>query len=301
LLIANNKFLISNWLKHVETSIHLRVFLMKNFKLAAIQLDTIACEVNYNVHKAMHWTRQAFEQGADYVFLHEGLTADYTPDPIRYGRSLQSAEVFGFISLAKRYGGYVSLGLNEVYQGKAYICMAWLGPEGIVGAYRKSYLWPNPIQLGEGGFEKWQADYVPHEMGYRCERCVLGAGEGTVVMDVGELRIGCIICADGSQPEAWETFEKDRPDLIFWQNNRGNVAKDEKVPHYAKKLKAPMIANNRVGFSYHHFQSGGTIMVADNGSTVAKANETGEEEMIFANYLDLKKRSSKRNKSKASV
>jgi hypothetical protein len=29
-------------------------------KFAAIQLDTIAMEVNHNVHKALHWTRRAF-------------------------------------------------------------------------------------------------------------------------------------------------------------------------------------------------------------------------------------------------
>ena len=31
------------------------------------------------------------------------------------------------------------------------------------------------------------------------------------------------------------------------------------------------------------------VVVADDGTTVAKANEEGEEETIFANYADLKK------------
>ena len=59
-----------------------------NVKLAVLQLDTIACEVNLNVHKLMIWTRKAFENQANYVFLHEGATADYTPNPLRYGRPL---------------------------------------------------------------------------------------------------------------------------------------------------------------------------------------------------------------------
>ena len=64
-------------------------------KLAAVQLDTIAREVGHNVHKAMLWGRQAFEQGAKFVFFHEGLTADYSPEPMRDGRSLDSIEVYG--------------------------------------------------------------------------------------------------------------------------------------------------------------------------------------------------------------
>ena len=36
----------------------------------------------------------------------------------------------------------------------------------------------------------------------------------------------------------WETFEKDKPDLIFWQNNRGNVA-DGTPNRRAKELRVP--------------------------------------------------------------
>ena len=70
---------------------------------------------------------------------------------------------------------------------------------------------------------------------------------------------------------------------------RGNLAKDEQVSRRARELGAPMVANNRVGFSYHHFQAGGSIVVADDGTTVAKANEDGVEETVFVSYADLKK------------
>lgn len=259
-----------------------------NPKLAVIQLDTIAGDVRRNVHKAMNWTRRAFLQGARYVFLHEGLTADYTPEPLQYGRSIHSSEVYGFCHLAAQHKGFVALGLNEVHGGRPYIAMVWIGPEGIIGVYRKTYLWPNISQYGPGDFSDWLATYDPVASGYRLERGILAAGSGTTVMQVGELRIGCLICADGSREEAWHTFEADRPDLIFWQNNRGNLAKDEQVPRRARELATPIVASNRVGFSYHHFQAGGSIIVAADGSTVIKANESGEEEMIVADYRDLR-------------
>ena len=257
-------------------------------RLAAIQLDTVACEVRQNVHKAMQWARRAFMQGARFVFFHEGLTADYSPDPMRYGRPLDSPEVFGFQALARQHGGYIALGLNEVWQGRPYISMVFLGSEGIVGVYRKSYLWPNRSQHQKDDFDEFLRTYVPHEQGYRQERGVLAHGDGTVVMAVGGIRIGCLICADGSQPEAWATFERDRPDLIFWQNNRGNVSSDGKPQQHAKELRTPMVATNRCGFSYHHFQAGGTCVIANDGSVVAKANEDGEEEMIFASFAELR-------------
>ena len=260
-----------------------------NPRLAAIQLDTIACEVNFNVHKAMGWARRAFEEGAEYVFFHEGLTADYSPDPMRDGRPLESAEVFGFAALAKQYKGYIALGLNEVWQGRPYISMVFLGPEGVVDVYRKSYLWPNRSQQeGADSFDEWLKTDVPYKEGYRCEHGVLGSGDGTRVIEVGGLRIGCLICADGSRPEAWATFREDKPDLIFWQNNRGNVVKRGDAQEQAKALATPMVVTNRCGFSYHHFQEGGTCFLADDGRVVLQANEDGEEEMIFADLSELR-------------
>jgi ribosomal protein L24E len=49
-----------------------------------------------------------------------------------------------------------------------------------------------------------------------------------------------------------------------------------------------MVCTNRCGFSYHRFQEGGTCIIASDGSVVAQANEKGEEEMIFAQFADLR-------------
>ena len=235
----------------------------------------------------MQWAKRAFDEGANFCFFHEGLTADYSPDPMRDGRSIESVEVFGFVSLAKQYDGYIALGLNEIWKGQPYISMVLIGPEGIIDVYRKSYLWPNKSQHGKDDFDEWVQSYIPYKHGYRQERGVLAHGEGTKVVQVDELRIGCIICADGSQPEAWETFRNDKPDLIFWQNNRGNVVKGGDAQQHAREFRTPLVATNRCGFSYHHFQEGGTCFIADDGHVVSKANEEGREEIIFTNLSDL--------------
>jgi len=265
---------------------------MENMKLAAVQLDTIAGEVNHNVHKALNWCRRAFDEGAGYVFTHEGLTADYTPEPLRHARALESSEVHGFALLAREYSGYLALGLNELWRGRPAISMVWFGPDGIIDVYRKSYLWPNRSQCERNGyasFEAWLDDYVPHERGFRLERGVLAPGEGTKVIQVGSLRIGCIICADGSQEAAWDTFRHDKPDLVFWQNNRGNAFSSGQEQKYARELGVAMVATNRCGYSQGHFQQGGTCILADDGSPVALASQEGREEIIFANFAELRR------------
>lgn len=73
----------------------------KDYKLAVILLNTIACEVYHKVHKAMTWRRQTFTDGVNYVFLHEGLTSDYTSESRRCGRTIDGPEGYGFFRLMK--------------------------------------------------------------------------------------------------------------------------------------------------------------------------------------------------------
>jgi len=245
-------------------------------KLAAIQLDSVPMEVNDNVHKAMIWTRAAFENGARYVFLHEGLTADYASDPLRFGRPLESVEVFGFSELAKRHDGYIAVGLNEVFKGVPYISCVYVGPAGVVDVYRKSYLWSLPDRDNR----------VPYVDGFRQELGIIGHGDGTRNVKVGELVIGSIICADGNTPAAWEPFRKEPPDIVFFQNNRGNVD-EQRNRDFAREISRPMVCTNRVGFSYYHFQLGGTRFIRRDGSVAVAANTDGREQVIYCEWEEL--------------
>ena len=245
-------------------------------KIAAIQLDSTPMDVNRNVHNAMNWSRRAFENGAKFVFLHEGLTSDYTSDPMKYGRSLDSIEVYGFIRQAEQFGGYVALGLNEVWKGNAWISCVYVDGNGIVDVSRKSYLWSLPDRDNR----------TPFRDGFRQELGILGAGEGTRNCQVGDLNIGTIICADGNTEKAWDTFRNDVPDIVFFQNNRGCV--DEvRNRKFAREINRPMICTNRVGHSYYHHQAGGTRIIRRDGTLAAAANTDGREQIIYGNTEDL--------------
>ena len=104
------------------------------------------------------------------------------------------------------------------------------------------------------------------------------------------------ITADSSHDTVNDVAMDNNNDMILTLSGQCQLlesqllAKDEQIPRRAKEIGAPMVASNRVGFSYNHFQAGGSIVVAEDGTTVAKANEDGDEEMIFANYSELKKK-----------
>lgn len=261
---------------------------MDDLKFAAIPIDTLAGEAAYNVHTAMGWALRALAGGAKYVFFHEGLTADDAADPLGNARALDSSEVHGFEHVANRFGGYIAPGLKELWRGRPYLCTVWIGPQGVIEVHRKTYLWPNDNQLEKAAnVDEFLRTYVPHRAGYRLERGVLARGEGTKVSHAGKLRIGRLICADGGQEAAWQPFRREKPDLVFWANNRHHVR--DSVPQYARQLKAPIVAANRMGFSHPFFQAGGSRMVASNGTVAAAANEQGEEDMIWARWSQLRR------------
>lgn len=240
---------------------------------AVIQLDTIPGEVNYNVHKAMTWTRRAFEQGARFVMLHEGVTADYSPDPLPSSRALDSSEVHGFTVLARQYDGFVALGLNELFEGKAHLSTVFLGADGVEAVYRKSFLWPHMVIEG---YTDWQD-------GYRHEGMKLSPGKGTEVLQVGPWRIGALICADGMKEEAWTTFAEDKPNFICYQNNRTSLRYgDVDYTGRPRALNVPLLVANRVGFSHCNWTPGDSMIIGRDGTVLAQANAEGREEIIHA-------------------
>lgn len=274
-----------------KTGLKSRSVNSNGIQFAVVQLDTQPCQVDSNIEKSLLWAKKAFEHGANYVFFHEGLTADYTPEPLTYSIPLNSPKLVPFVKLAREYNGRIVLGVNEAEDGKAYLSMVFLGPRGVEGVYRKSYLWPNDNQLltmGYKTFSEFMSVYKPSEYGYRCERATLSKGDGTKVLQIGTLRIGTLICADGSQEKSWDPFRKEKPDVIFWQNNRDSALRDGDVQKYAKELGIPILASNRCGYSWKYFQPGGSCICSDEGNIVAQANENGKEEIIYAGLEQLK-------------
>ena len=97
--------------------------------------------------------------------------------------------------LCKRYKGFVALGLNEVLENKPYISMVWLGPEGVMGVYRKTYLWPNEHQKNDAEFAAYRTAMSAIVRGIdQSTRCWLPARARESCRSA-ICTIGCLICA----------------------------------------------------------------------------------------------------------
>jgi len=97
---------------------------------------------------------------------------------------------------AKRLGVYVVFGLLEADGERVFNACALVGPDGVIGNYRK-------VHLPYLGIDRFT---TPGDRGFG-------------VHDAGGLRIGMNICYDGAFPEAARVMALDGADLIVLPTN----------------------------------------------------------------------------------
>lgn len=162
---------------------------MQEFKVCGIQIAPKPNDVKYNVEKICHWARKAYDSFQPQLMVFpETITTGYAPgmsvdefyelvEPIP-GPTTEIIE-----KLSRELNAYMVIPTYE--KGKQpniiYNSSVLIGPsEGIIGAYRKTHLFP--LERLEGG--GWST-----------------AGTEAPVFDIKYARIGMIICYDGDFPE----------------------------------------------------------------------------------------------------
>ncbi len=90
---------------------------------------------------------------------------------------------------------HVVCGLNERVADKLYNTSVLIGPEGVVGSYRKIHLFLNEKDIFEPG------------------------DLGLPVFDIGSYRVGMLICFDWIFPEVWRSLALDGADIICHPSN----------------------------------------------------------------------------------
>jgi len=233
--------------------------------VALVQFDAVPEEVERNRRAMRRLTERAVQLGSRWVMFHEGTVADYTPrlpelaEAVPDGKSTQA-----MIALAAELGCFISFGLSEVEGERYYITQAFVGPEGLVYRYRKTWLWRS--ENDEGYRNEW-ARYDP------------GAGPELFVID--GVKATCFICADGEAPRCIGRAATLRPQVIFYPNNRGSLPKFKVFGTRAREIGAPMLVTNRVGRSWKHDCVGGCVVYSAKGNILARANREGREEILI--------------------
>jgi 5-aminopentanamidase len=94
------------------------------------------------------------------------------------------------IRYARKKGLFIAFGIAEKYKGKYYNSAALVGPDGLVGLYRKSHL-----------FYEEKLFFSPGDTGFN-------------VFDIGFARVGIMICYDWWFPEAARTLALSGAEII---------------------------------------------------------------------------------------
>ncbi len=233
--------------------------------VALVQFDAVPEQVEKNRGAMERLVEEAVGLGSRWIVFHEGTLADYTPKLPKLAEAVPGGpSTRRMAALAAELGCFISFGLSEVEGDRYYITQAFVGPEGFVYRYRKTWLWRS--EKDEGYRNEW-ARYDP--------------GTGPELFLIDGVRATCFICADAEAPRCIRRAAALKPQVVFYPNNRGSLPGFRVFGARARKIGAPMLVTNRVGRSWKYECKGGCMIYSSRGRVLAKANRGGREEILF--------------------
>ena len=166
-------------------------------KVGFLQTFPIFGEKQENVNNAVLKIKQL---NADLVVLPELFNTGYQftskEEVLAFAEEVPKGQTTqALITLAKERRVYIVAGLAERENGRFYNSAVFVGPEGFIGCYRKLHLFYNE--------KKW------FESGNR----------GLNVYDIGEAKVGIMICFDWFFPEVARYLALKGSDIICHPSN----------------------------------------------------------------------------------
>ncbi|MBW3541252.1 MAG: carbon-nitrogen hydrolase family protein [Planctomycetes bacterium] len=233
-------------------------------RIAGVQMDVAFGDPEKNLGRIERFLRQAAENGAELVIFPECAVTGYCFDSLEEAWPLAQSvpgpatKRLGLVCVET--GVYAVFGLLEADGERVFNTAVLVGPEGVIGRYRKVHLpylgvdrYTTP---GDGGFSVFAA---------------------------GEVRVGMTICYDAAFPEASRVLALEGADLIVLPTNWPPGAEcmaDFAVNTRAMENAVYFAAVNRVG-TERGFRFIGRSRICDpGGNTLAVAGE--DETILYA-------------------
>jgi predicted amidohydrolase len=219
------------------------------YRVAAIQYEPTLGEKEKNVSGLLHLVEEAAQHEARLIVLPEMATTGYCwesrAEIAPYVEPVPGPTSDRFQQLATHYGCYIAISLPEVDPATNvnYICMALIGPQGLIGKYRKihSYLSePRWARDGDLGIPVWETP-------------------------IG--RLTGLICQDAAYFEAARIPALHKADVLLFPTNW----LDEKCPSSWWMARAfengvYLIAADRYGLERGVQFSGGSCLIDPDGA-----------------------------------
>lgn len=168
--------------------------------VACLQFEPQVGSTDRNVSAGLALINEAADQGADLIVLPELSDSGYVFETRQEAYSLSgtaqsSAALLAWATVAKARGLHIVGGFCERDGNALYNSAAVIGPDGLVGVYRKTHLWGAENLFFERG-----------NLGFPVFTTPIG-------------RIAALICYDGWFPEAWRLCALKGADIVCMPTN----------------------------------------------------------------------------------
>ncbi len=233
-------------------------------KIAAVQMEPKIMENAENLDKVLLKTRTAAHSGADLIVFPECALTGYVfasrKEAIPYMETIPGPGTDKLAACCRELGIHVIVGLIEIDGDKCFNAAVLIGPEGLVGKYRKNHL---PF-LGIDRF------LDPGDEPFRVYKTSIG-------------NIGIHICYDCNFPESARVMTLLGADILAlptnWPEGREKVAKYVVIVR-AYENKVHLVAVNRVGKERGTKFIGLSKIINAWGDTLTEAN-SDDEQIIY--------------------
>jgi len=243
---------------------------MPNTKIACVQIDCEIGNTKVNLEKIIERIYTSADAGARLVILPEAAITGYCFDSLaeaaQFAESLDGPSAHAISEVCLQTGAHAVVGFIEKDSDKYYNAAMIVGPDGMIGSYRKVHL---PF-LGMDRF------LTPGNRPFEVINLPMG-------------RIGVNICYDVSFPESIRCLKLMGAELVVLPTNWPPGARrtaDYVVNTRAMENHLNFAATNRVG-TERGWQFIGRSMIVDyNGDTMTEAS--GDTEEIIYAEIDFK-------------
>jgi predicted amidohydrolase len=239
-------------------------------KVAAVQMEPILGDKEGNINKLLASIDEAASTGAKLIVTPECAVSAYVL--VNRNETAEVAETIPgyttdvFSAKAKENNVYIVLGMIEVDGTDFYNVAVLIGPEGIIGKYRKMH----PFYLIE---ERWPVTPGSTSQDYP-------------VFDTPIGKIGIAICFDIWVPEAPRLLALNGADIIAFPTNsdnstEGSAGFEHVVQTRALESRVWIVGANRIGVERKVTFSGRSQIVGLSGEVLVEAS-TDQEEIVYA-------------------
>lgn len=232
---------------------------LKIFKAGFLQFEPILGESEKNIARIKSLLKRA--ESADLVVIPELANSGYNfeskKQAISLAESIDNSHYINFLTeQAKALNLHIVSGFHEIEKGMLYNTSVLIGPNGLIGKYRKIHLFMNEFDFFEKG------------------------NLGLPVFDIGICNIGMLICFDWVFPEVWRILALKGADVICHPSNLVLPYAQQAVPVHGMINKTFNITANRYGTERGVKFSGKSIVSNPIGETLAIAAPNKDEVCI---------------------